>query len=82
MVSKQAKEDLAIQLILLGITLVVFSILMVPKWKLELWWRAFLIQLLKWDRASQQTVPALSESQERDLLEFRRKVSRYSHEGP
>lgn len=81
MVSKQAKEDLAIQLVLLGITLIVFAILMVPKWKLELWWRAFQIQLVKWDQRSLPTVPHLTEAQERDVLAFRHAISRWSHEG-
>lgn len=78
MLSKEKQEELALQLILLGVSLLAMGLVMVPKWKWELW-RAKLTQTAQ--RAHPQFLaPKLSPEQEMDVAGFRQTVSRWIHE--
>jgi hypothetical protein len=78
MLSKEKREDLIIQLVLLLVSLGICALAMVPAWKWELW----LSQLRKTADAAKHAAPGLlSPEQEQMVRDFRDSVARWSHEG-
>lgn len=76
MLSKEKKEDLVIQLVLIGVTLAVSALFLVPQWKWELWLR----QLQRTAEQAKAIPGELTQAQEQIVRDFMASVSRWNHD--